>query len=42
MDFPFSEMADVSPPNLCCGILSIVICAEKTRKWKELFDKYED
>ena len=32
-EFPFNEMVDLSPQNLCCGVLAFVFIREKYERW---------
>lgn len=36
-DFPFSELMEVSPASLSCGILAFFFCADKINQWEKRF-----
>lgn len=40
-EFPFSEINDVSPSNLSCGILCLILCGKKPLLWEEKFKHLE-
>lgn len=41
-DFPFSELCEVSPSNLKCGMVAFFFCADKHNVWESRFKKFPD
>ena len=41
-EYPFSSINDVSPSNLCCGILCFTLCGKKPSQWNEKFEGIKD